>query len=80
MRQHTINYHRSESGQAVSPLSPPWAQKWKWDALHREVRGVESYWLDSQTHAFCVSERQSAELAAHVAPLVEAALPAPSRL
>lgn len=37
-------------------------QEWKYDALQREVPGVESHWVDTQTHAFCVSERQSGAL------------------
>lgn len=34
-------------------------QRWKWDAMHREVPGVEAHWIADQTHAFCVSTKQS---------------------
>ncbi len=34
-------------------------QRWKWDAMHREVPGVEAHWIEDQTHAFCVSTQQS---------------------
>ncbi|KAL4426837.1 hypothetical protein ABPG77_006623 [Micractinium sp. CCAP 211/92] len=54
-----------------------WFKRWKWDALHREVPGVEAHWIEDQTHAFCVSTQQSEELAARIAPIVEAALPQP---
>lgn len=36
--------------------------------------GVEAYWVEGQSHAFCVSQKQSAELAARLVPIVEAAL------
>lgn len=29
--------------------------------MHKEVPGVESHFVDTQTHAFCVSEAQSGE-------------------
>ncbi|KAL4431008.1 hypothetical protein ABPG75_006264 [Micractinium tetrahymenae] len=51
-----------------------WFKRWKWEVMHREVPGVEAHWMESQTHAFCVSTQQSEELAAHIAPIVEAAL------
>lgn len=54
-----------------------WFKRWKWDAMHREVPGVEAHWIADQTHAFCVSTKQSEELAARIAPIVEAALPQP---
>jgi len=49
--------HRAITG----PRNRHRSQKWKWDLLHREVPGVESHWVDTQTHAFCVSEAQSGE-------------------
>ncbi|KAI7835523.1 hypothetical protein COHA_010569 [Chlorella ohadii] len=55
-----------------------WFKKWKWDLLHREVPGVESHWVDTQTHAFCVSEAQSDELAERIVQIVHAALQAPA--
>lgn len=42
-------------------------QRWKWDAMHREVPGVEAHWIEDQTHAFCVSTQQSGGLVRHVA-------------
>ncbi|PRW58543.1 alpha beta hydrolase family [Chlorella sorokiniana] len=51
-----------------------WFKKWKWDLMHKEVPGVESHWVDTQTHAFCVSQAQSDELAERIVPIVEAAL------
>lgn len=66
-------------GSPTLPLAT-WLQQWKFDLMHKEVPGVESYWMDTQTHAFCVSVRQSDELADRIVPLVRAALPVASRL
>lgn len=56
-----------------SVLAPP-AQTYKLDLMHREVPGIESVYLEGQSHAFCVSQQQSDELAAAVVPMVEAAV------
>ncbi|PSC73939.1 thiol-disulfide oxidoreductase [Micractinium conductrix] len=53
-----------------------WFKRWKWDAMQREVPEIEAHWVENQSHAFCVSQRQSEELAARIAPIVEAALQA----
>lgn len=42
--------------------------------MHREVPGIQSLYLDGQSHAFCVSQQQSAELAAALVPLIEQAV------
>ena len=49
-------------------------QTWKFDALHREVPGIQSLYLEGQSHAFCVSQQQSDELAGQLVPLIQAAV------
>ncbi|KAI3433520.1 hypothetical protein D9Q98_003330 [Chlorella vulgaris] len=51
-----------------------WFKEWKWQEMHRQVPDVESYLVETQTHAFCVSTEQSRDLAARIVPIVEAAL------
>lgn len=43
-------------------------QEWKWQEMHRQVPDVESYLVETQTHAFCVSTEQSREQAACTLP------------
>ena len=71
----------SQEGSFLLPhtphLRPPTTaimQEWKWEALRREVPGVEAVWCSDLTHAFCVSEHQSAALAQRLAPMIQAAL------
>ena len=40
-------------------VAPTVVQRWKWDAMQREVPEIEAYWVENQSHAFCVSQRQS---------------------
>ncbi|EFN59441.1 hypothetical protein CHLNCDRAFT_137997 [Chlorella variabilis] len=55
-------------------------KQWKWDAMHQEVPGVESFFVEAQTHGFCVSAEQSDDLAARIEAVVIAAVQAASKL
>ena len=46
--------------------------------MHREVPGVESHWVETQSHAFCVSDRQSSELAQLCGPIIRKAAGLPA--